>query len=426
MRMSWRTISTALDFHTLLGAAAALVLLGSLAGAPPAFAQGLGLDKATEKEVDSFDKPNPHFELECTECHAARPDPKVDTWETVKFKEGIDGNVALCLSCHDASENLHPINMDPAKATPVVKPPNYLPTEKTGTHKGQVVCSTCHFVHAKTAGLKLLRGFPESSAPEDVAKARFKDRRELCMACHGAGLRDKSPHKGKGEFGRTCQFCHPTEPKPGEPPKFSKAIIQVCDFCHAATKGAHYLLVNPFADPNLTEQIKKANLPMIGGGYNCVSCHNPHGGTGLEKFLRQEFVDLALQSTRVRPHFLKAFCQACHTVKPKIAKGQPGAQPLSEIPLRESDPTKLCNRCHESGLSKANAHPLKQVVEPIKSRIPKDWPLGANGDLTCLTCHTGGDSPVFDKDNPNFLRGAPYETRNSMCWTCHKQEEFRT
>jgi hypothetical protein len=99
------------------------------------------------------------------------------------------------------------------------------PLEKVGAHKGEVVCSTCHFIHAKTAGLKLLRGFPESALPDDVAKARFKDRRELCRACHGEKLREKSPHTGKAmteETKKSCSFCHAKEPKEGEEVQFTR------------------------------------------------------------------------------------------------------------------------------------------------------------------------------------------------------------
>ena len=53
----------------LLLAAGALAL--ALAAPVPAGAQGLKLDTATEKEADLYDKPNPHFELECSECHGA-------------------------------------------------------------------------------------------------------------------------------------------------------------------------------------------------------------------------------------------------------------------------------------------------------------------------------------------------------------------
>ena len=59
----------------------------------------------------------------------------------------------------------------------------------------------------------------------------------------------------------------------------------------------------------------------------------------------------------------------------------------------------------------------------IRARIPDDWPL-YDGPLTCLTCHTAGDSPVYNPGNPNFLRGGPYGGRNDMCWICHDREEL--
>ena len=406
--------------------AAALVLVLASGQARVGHAQGLKLDKATEKEADLYDRPNPHFELECTECHGERPSEGA-SWATVKFVNGEEGNVKLCYNCHDVSDNIHPIDVDPTKGTPPVIVPKDFPLERIGAHKGEVVCSTCHFIHAKTAGLKLLRGFPESSLPEDVKKSRFKDRRELCKACHGEKLREKSPHKGKqvaeGQKSN-CSFCHAKEPKEGEQPKFTKNPVELCDFCHAATKGGHFLLVNPFADPGLAEEVKNVKLPMYQGEYTCITCHNPHGGTGEEKFIRKEFVELALKSRRVRPHFMKAFCEACHTVRPKYMKGDPNAQKIAEIPLRSSNMNELCNRCHESGLSKSNAHPLKKLEGKYLERAPKDWPT-QNGELTCLTCHTGGDSPVFDPKNPNFLRGGPYTNRNDVCWHCHVQAEFR-
>ncbi len=402
---------------------AGLVAFGS---ARDTAAQGLKLQSATEKTTEEYDKPNPHFELGCEECHGTKP-PEGATLDTVKFINGEEGNVGLCYTCHNPSENIHPINVNPDLGTPPVIAPADFPLEWVGAAKGTVVCSTCHFIHTRTAGLKLLRGFPVSSLPEDVKKARFTDRRQLCMACHGEKLKEKSPHKGKvaddAKQKRSCSFCHAKEPKEGEPVVFTKNPLDLCDFCHAATTDKHYLLVNPFADPGLPEDVKQAKLPLFQGDYTCVSCHNPHGGTGEEKFLRKEFVQLALKSRRVRPHFMKAFCEACHTVRPKTAKGAPGAQPLAEIPLRTNDANALCNRCHESGLSKANAHPIKVVPDKFKQRIPAGWPL-QNGSLTCLTCHTGGDSPVFDPANPTFLRGAPYEARNGMCWNCHLREEF--
>jgi predicted CXXCH cytochrome family protein len=377
-----------------------------------AAAQGLKLKEAEEKVLETYDRPNPHFALACSECHDGRPVLGVDTADTVTFVNGTAGNVDLCYRCHTAADNIHPVNRDPLAAVPPVEVPASLPLETHGQNRGRVVCSSCHFIHARTAGLKLLRGFPQSSAPRDLEKAIFKDRRELCRACHGLSLAAKTPHKGIRGATATCSFCHSRVPEPGRKVELTQGLVQVCDFCHGATKGAHYLLVNPFADPMLKEEVAASTLPLQDGDYTCISCHNPHGGTGEPKFLRKDFVDLALKSKRVRPHYLAAFCRACHRVDPRAPRGAPDAQRLAEIPLLS-----------ESGLSKANAHPLRGVTDDIRPRVPEDWPLHQDS-LSCLTCHTAGDSPVYDPRNPNFIRGGPYETQNDMCWKCHLQEEL--
>lgn len=403
----------------------AVLAAALLAALPPlpAFAEGLNLRETREKSLESLDKPNPHFSLSCSECHAGDPVLGRDTADTVSFVNGEGGNVALCEKCHDPMDNIHPVNVDPARATPPVATPALLPLGTRGEGKGRVVCSTCHFIHARTAGLKLLRGFPERSAPADFARAPYKDRRDLCKACHGADLARKTPHKGKAGGTRTCSFCHSVQPREGVPVELSRRLIEVCDFCHAATKGGHYLMVNPFADPNLAAEVAASTLPKQDGAYTCISCHNPHGGTGEAKLLRHEFIELALKSGRIRPHYQVSLCRSCHAAMPRAPRGAPDAQLLPEIPLREADPNRLCNRCHESGLSKANAHPIRAVSDRIRERLPPDWPL-FNGSLTCITCHTAGDSPYFDAANPNFLRGGPYENRNDICWQCHLQEEL--
>jgi hypothetical protein len=406
---------------TALFAALSAVLVLS---AGTALGAGLELGSATDKTLDEYDKPNPHFELGCDECHEGKPEFGKDTAATVKFVNGEEGNVALCYKCHDASDNIHPIDVDPAKGTPPVVVPKEFPLEVRGEHKGKVVCSTCHFIHSKTAGLKLMRGFPQSSDPDDIKLAKFKDRREMCKACHGADLEKKTPHKGIDGDPKSCAFCHATQPKKGEKVAFNKGLVELCDFCHAATAGAHYLLVNPFADPNLKAEVAKAEVPMFEGTYTCVSCHDPHGGTKEPAYLRDNFVKLAVKSKRVRPHFQKSLCESCHKVRPTAPKGSPNAQKLAEIPLLSDDMNVLCNICHESGLSKSNAHPIVQVAGKWVERMPKDWPL-QKGGLTCLTCHTAGDAEKFDPANPGFLRGAPYLNRNDVCWKCHKQEEFR-
>ena len=159
--------------RTRRGGLLACSLAFTLLGLPAVLAaQGLNLQQAVEKDIEQFDRPNPHFELECSECHEGTPVQGKDTAATVKFKNGDKGNVDLCYGCHDASDNVHPIHVDPLKGTPPVKVPPDYPLERAGEKKGTVVCSTCHFIHTKTAGMKLLRGFPASSHPDDVKNAR--------------------------------------------------------------------------------------------------------------------------------------------------------------------------------------------------------------------------------------------------------------
>jgi len=183
----------------------------------PGFSEGLNLKETQEKSLESFDKPNPHFALACSECHAGNPILGKDTADTVTFVNGEGGSVDLCEKCHDPMDNIHPVNVDPAQAVPPVS-------------------SSCGaFPHGRT------RRSP--SAPPSRTGG-------ICARPATAGTR---------------------------------RLIEICDFCHAATKGGHYLMVNPFADPNLAAQVAASTLPRQGGAYTCISFHNPHGGTGEAK-----------------------------------------------------------------------------------------------------------------------------------------------
>ena len=124
----------------VLGLATALLLSGALSPLP-AKSEGLNLGETQEKSLESFDKPNPHFALDCSECHAKRPVPGKDTADTVTFVNGEKGNVDLCSKCHDSMNNLHPVDVDPAKAVPPVSPPPVFPLETRGEgRRGGCAC----------------------------------------------------------------------------------------------------------------------------------------------------------------------------------------------------------------------------------------------------------------------------------------------
>ena len=85
-----------------LGAVAAAALTLALLLVPSqGLSQGLDLEAAKEKVIEAYDAPNPHFELDCSDCHEGRPSYGRDTRQTVKFVNGENGIVDLCYQCHD-------------------------------------------------------------------------------------------------------------------------------------------------------------------------------------------------------------------------------------------------------------------------------------------------------------------------------------
>jgi len=71
--------------------------------------------------------------------------------------------------------------------------------------------------------------------------------------------------------------------------------------------------------------------------------------------------------------------------------------------------TKICYRCHSSTLEGAS-HPIN-VLPPPGMIIPKEYPLLANGRLTCMTCH----HPHSSNNEARLLKGGKKE----LCTGCH-------
>ncbi len=137
----------------------------------PAFGAGLDLGSATDKTVDEYDKPNPHFELDCDECHEGKPDFKKDNACDGEVRQRRGGERQALLQVPRRLGQHPPDQRRPRQGRRRrSRCPRTSRSRPAGRTQGQVVCSTCHFIHSKTAGLKLLRGFPESSRPRTIAK----------------------------------------------------------------------------------------------------------------------------------------------------------------------------------------------------------------------------------------------------------------
>lgn len=347
------------------GAGAAVALFGLLVGASTAAAA----------------IPNPHNLGLCMNCHTETPRFGIDTRKTVSFKTSAD-DPGLCSPCHTPDQNFHPILVAAGSGPEGGLRSSYLPAGSSSAFDGKIVCISCHFIHAADGRYGLLRGFPGSPDPR-----YFTSWQEFCRECHGENLKKRSPHGQKGD---SCGFCHPARPKADRQDEVMSRGRELCSLCHGMIAERHYEDANPFEKRR-----------------DCTGCHDPHGKSAENlSLLSGAFLAVAKESPIVRPHFRKAFCNACHANTDDYA-------------LRNDDVNELCNRCHASGKIPGNIHPLKKVPAEIKP--PTDWPL-ADGALTCLTCHEQGHEDQMRR--PKLLRGGPYGSSREVCWRCHNQKRF--
>ncbi len=335
-------------------------------------------------------KPNSHAALDCNYCHADTPRFGVDTLDTVNFWRAEGDEPQLCERCHGPEANFHPLGVVPGPDHLGTRSPKHLPLGTSEAVRDQVVCVTCHFVHAADADRALLRGFPGSSDPD-----LFSSWQDLCRDCHGAGLEKRSPHTGDD---RACAFCHVTKPQPGQNATVTLAGRRLCEFCHGFKGEAHYAGVNPFKEPQ-----------------ECTGCHDPHLGKTYPARLKIGYTDSIRDAVTLNPHRKRTFCFACHL------DGKSG-------PLRGVNAIALCQRCHASGEILGMNHPMPTV--PAEYTIPQGWPL-TDGAMTCLTCHFPGHAPgaVIGRPDepvkaPFMLRGGVADKPTAVCFRCHAKDQW--
>ncbi len=333
-------------------------------------------------------KPNPHATIGCNYCHFDTPRFGVDTRDTVNFWRAEGDEPQLCERCHGPEANLHPLGVTPDPNHLGTRVPKRLPLGKSEAVRDQVVCVTCHFVHAANADRALLRGFPGSDQP-----GLFAQWQELCRECHGGGLEQRSPHSGDD---RSCAFCHSTKPQPGQPAMVTAAGKRLCEFCHGIMSEDHFAGANPFKERQ-----------------DCTGCHDPHLGKDHPARLKAGYFDPIRDIVTLNPHRKRTSCFACHSGR------VPGT-------LRVAGAIALCQRCHGSRKIPGMSHPLTKV--PAGYTIPPGWPL-ADRALSCLTCHVPGHAPGAGRPDeprgaPHLLRGGVKGERTAVCFRCHARNQW--
>lgn len=122
----------------------------------------------------------------CTNCHQQMPEGVPENTTRVvlpKAKDFKTGPVAMCISCHEGSEESHPLGVNPKYPVPAD-----LPLDK----EGGISCCTCHYTHGSLksdhpcCSVSVIdRMFGSDRLKKSFLLRRENRRGELCRACHG-------------------------------------------------------------------------------------------------------------------------------------------------------------------------------------------------------------------------------------------------
>lgn len=184
----------------------------------------------------------------------------------------------------------------------------------------------------------------------------------------------------------SCTDCHNTKPGKGdtrETVTFKKAIEELCVECHGAESNIHPSEVVP--SMKIPSHLPLNPDKKIG----CITCHDVHAKDvkyillrGFESGKYKWRTDMCydchgMEFLKKNPHRVtdeKRKCNYCHVTEPKVSDTE------KTIGFR-IDISTLCNFCHNVA---AKNHPVN--VDTAVS-LPASLPRGANGDITCGTCH---------------------------------------
>lgn len=178
--------------------------------------------------------------------------------------------------------------------------------------------------------------------------------------------------------------------------------VAYCDKCHTA--GC------PMPHPEhvaVSWQID-GKVPLANGQVTCSSCHTTGFRHRADAFLARNQKGLCAPchyGNHVLPnaHPFETRCSSCHTIpKANLTAGKPASRLMVDNVSAE------CLSCHYDG---PISHP---VGMPNTKKAAPDLPLGANGQITCVTCHYG-----HDNQNANGMLLRKNNKHGALCLSCH-------
>jgi len=309
-----------------------------------------------------------------------------------------------CLECHEAQNTIreeggvalaHPVfeKVPKGRLTGIVREKSLV----VGS-SGEIVCRTCHKVHAAVKGTPLLSPGTEKA--------------ESCLWCHPS-------MSGKFHGGAApgtviqCLECHPVHGRKisdGDPWR------TLCRRCHPGASQHR-------ERDGGRETGREAGLSGFDsrgrkspfGAVTCPTCHDPHGGGKGAKQVREPYRSAASiciachgkQGTVVlTPHDLRgiagnSLCEPCH-------RPHGGESPWMWGPARGTGERgeESCRACHLAGDGKGlgsrlppGGHPVNVMASrPLPDRFPRIGPDGKTsraGVVSCPTCHEVHGSGVM-------------------------------
>lgn len=386
--------------------------------AAAAVPEDLQLDRAPDVLVRFDPVPNPHGKFPCKRCHT-----KSENSYAIAHRYGLslplitegEDPILLCEQCHTDCHLFHPVKFPVKRLADAVARAGVFPLETPVEGLNKLTCTTCHNVHFSHTANRLLRGFPVDSR---VGGAPFRTRLDFCRSCHGADETSRLSGHLSVASDKLCGLCHAARDIAGKIGALKGNLNAACSVCHPPPPGAlpHFYDFNPFAGMR-QEDVVGYGTALLQGRFTCATCHTYHRPTPETPSFKEGFTAAVAASVHVNPHRTTSFCINCHPVKPP-PPGTPGAL----APLVEEDITRLCRGCHTRGNALQMQHPLAPPTAKVP--VPPEWPLGKGGSVGCQTCHLAGHGPR-NPENPNFLRGGPYQTRNEPCSRCHSEDAVR-
>lgn len=369
----------------------------------------------------------------CSRCHRMHESPGAPLLRSPKPYS--------CLDCHGAQNTIreeggialaHPIFEKVAKGrlAEAIREKRLLVGPL-----GEIVCRTCHKVHAAEKGTPLLS--------PGVEKA------ESCFLCHSA-------MRGKNHGGPTpgtvirCLECHPVH---GQKDSGTDPWRSLCRRCHPGIsqhkEGGGDSKIGRESDlPGFDPRGRKSPF----GAVSCPTCHDPHGGGEGPKRVRKPYRPDGILCTTchrkegtvvLTPHDLRGIagesvCEPCH-------RPHGGESPWMWAPGRGNGESgeASCRSCHHGGQAKGpglgrrlplGGHPTNIMApRPLPDRFPRIGPDGKSsrgGVISCPTCHDvhgSGIMPVGHGVGKLLRRPGNNESidpgKAATCSECHKGKE---